>query len=333
MLPSSRLDKKVVVRITGIVLALASFCALMPAQVVDPFYAGSYSITTLGLPPGVPGSFGGLTIKQGDNNTMLIGGAANTSAAKIYAEGLTRGTGNHITGFTGSSSFVSNANGIGGGGIDGGLSYGPGGILFYTSYADNSIGEIKPGSAAPDKQVALTPLGIASSVGALQFDGDPLGAGDLKIVSYNSSDWYDATLQVDGSGTYNITNVTHILNLGGGGPEGVLYVPAGSALFPVASILVTDYVLGEIFSYQVDANGDPILATKRLFISGLSGAEGANLDPLTNDFLFSSFGNNNTYRVSGFAQPPSGVPEPANVSIVLAGVMGLAGLVFRRRQA
>jgi len=33
-------------------------------------------------------------------------------------------------------------------------------------------------------------------------------------------------------------------------------------------------------------NGDPIVATRRLFVSGLDGAEGAYLDPLTGDYLF-----------------------------------------------
>jgi hypothetical protein len=43
------------------------------------------------------------------------------------------------------------------------------------------------------------------------------------------------------------------------------------------------------------------------FIKGLSGAEGAFIDPLTGDFLFSTFGSSNqVIRVSGFIAPTAG---------------------------
>ena len=56
------------------------------------------------------------------------------------------------------------------------------------------------------------------------------------------------------------------------------------------------------------------------FITGLSGAEGAFIDPLTGDFLFSTFGGNRVILVTGFA-----VSEPGTV-IGISGRVGDAGL-------
>ena len=91
-----------------------------------------------------------------------------------------------------------------------------------------SSGQIAPGSAVTDKVVELSPFGIDTSVGTLQFvpDGFP-GAGALKIVSFTTGSWSDATLVFDGTGLYDLTNVTEALTLTGG-PEGVVYVPLGS---------------------------------------------------------------------------------------------------------
>jgi hypothetical protein len=71
--------------------------------------------------------------------------------------------------------------------------------------------------------------------------------------------------------------------------EGILFVPTGSPLFTNPSVLVTEYSAGRVSAYDLDNNGDPIVASRRTFISGLSGAEGGTLDPVTNDFLFSTF--------------------------------------------
>jgi hypothetical protein len=48
-----------------------------------------------------------------------------------------------------------------------------------------------------------------------------------------------------------------------------------------------------------------------VFISGLDGAEGALLDPVTGDFLFSTFGGGSrVIAVRGFAAPPPQLPAP-----------------------
>lgn len=311
--------------------ALASAGTALPARgaiTFDPLYASDYSGFSLGSAPGVPANYGGLVFKAGDPNTILLGGAANGASGAIYAVQVVRDpTTHHVTGFTGTATLVSAATGASFGGIDGGLTYAPNGTLMYTSYSDNSIGQIKPGSTAPDKKVALSPLGFASSVGSLLFTPAGFGAnaGHLKVLSYNASIWSDATVSDDGSGTYNITPGSTSVTLGGG-LEGAIYVAAGNKLFNANSVLVSQYGAGKIVAYTVDANGDPVFASAHDFITGLSGAEGAAIDPVTGDFFFSTFGGSNQIvEVNGFL-----APEPAGA---LAAVGAAACAMRRRRRA
>src|SRR5439155_5650347 len=163
-----------------------------------------YSFINLGSASGVVTPYGGVAFKSGDPNTLLLGGAANNSAGAIYQISVTRGTGNHITTFAGAATLFSTAPNI-----DGGLAYGPGGVLFYTTYSNNMLGQIKPGSTTPDKVIDLTPLGITSSVGTTNFvpAGFP-GAGGIRIMSYTGGGFYSGTLTSDGTGTYNLSAVS-----------------------------------------------------------------------------------------------------------------------------
>ena len=193
--------------------------------------------------------------------------------------------------------------------------FGPGNVLFYTRFPNNEIGQIKPGSTINDKIVDLTPLGVGSSVGALNFvpSGFP-GAGQMKIVSYDTDEWYTATFAPDGTGTYNITAATLNTTIQGG-PEGFIYVPMGSPVFPVGSMIVSEYANDVVTTYQFDASGNPLPLTRAIFVNGLTGAEGAVIDPVTGDFLFSTFGSvNHVIAVRGFAIPatplPTATPTP-----------------------
>ncbi len=162
-----------------------------------------------------------------------------------------------------------------------------------------------------DKIIDLTALGVGSSVGALNFvpPGFP-GAGQLKIVSYDTDQWYTAAFAPDASGTYDIT--APVLNTTiQGGAEGFVYVPVGSPVFPANSLLVSEYGNDVVSIYQFDASGNPNPASRTLFVNGLTGAEGAVIDPLTGDFLFSTFGaTNHVIVVRGFAIPPTVTPGP-----------------------
>jgi len=276
------------------------------AQTIPPPFDADYSFADLGSVPGVPSNYGGLTFQVGDANTLLIGGAANGSSGVILSIGAVRDGSNRITGFAGTASPFADAAFI-----DGGLVFGPGGVLFYTRYSSNEIGQIKPGSATTDKIVGLTSLGVSSSVGALNFvPAGFSGAGQLKVVSYNAGTWYTLTISPDGSGTFDFPTAAPGTTTTGG-PEGFIYVAAGSPQFASPSILVAEYSAGRVSAYEIDSNGDPVLATRRDFVTGLSGAEGAVVDPLTNDFLFSTFGGGSrVIVVRGFAAPPTATSTP-----------------------
>jgi hypothetical protein len=309
----------------------ACITQLAPAQTVAPAYSGTYTMSSLGAIAGVPPSYGGLIFV--DPNTILIGGNANDSTGLFYSVPVIRGAGNHIVSF---GAPVAHGYGTYN---DGGVAFSPSGVLFYSQYDVNFVGQVKPGSNIDDKTVDLSLIGIASSTGALNFVPPGFnGAGRLKISSYPGGEFYDVAYAPDGAGTYNLTSATLKVTLPGG-PEGFVYVPNGSPLFSSQSLLVSEYGADSVATYTIDANGDPVLASRADFITGLNGAEGAAIDPVTGDFIFSTFGDvNEVYQVRGFVPPapPAPITPVPTLSawslLLLLSLMGLIGLaqVFRR---
>lgn len=306
------------------------------AQTIGTDFTGSYSTFDVGSVTGLPTPYGGLTFLN--NNTLLIGGAANTAAGLIYSVGVTRDGSNHITGYSGPATQFGNSIGAYN---DGGVVFGPGGVLFTSQWPVNKLGQTRPGSLTEDKIIDLGTLGVVAHAALNFVPGGFSGAGKVKLVSWSGGEWYSATLSPDGAGTYDLMGLAQV-DLNGadsgmgvlpGGPEGFTYVSAGNPGFTLNSMLVSDYSAGSVSAYTVDANGDPILSSRRSFVSGLSGAEGAVIDPLTGDFLFSTFGGgNHLLRVSGFTQIPS-VPEPETYAMMLAGLSFLGFAARRRKQA
>jgi fibro-slime domain-containing protein len=271
---------------------------------VTPQFSGFYTAYDLGQVPGLPPSYGGLTLQLDDLNTLLVGGNANTPRGAIYEIEVERGAGNHIVGFKGQAEQFATAAYN-----DGGITYGPEGILFASRWPVNQIGQTKPGSSITDKIINLNQFGIAPSPGGLTFVpvGMP-GEGQMKLVSWRGGQWYDVGILPDGLGTFDIVSATQKATIIGG-PEGIAYIPPDSPLFETPSVLVSEWSSGNVVAYEIDNNGDPITSTREILLPGLSGAEGAFIDPLTGDFLFSTFGGGNRIvSIQGFS--PTQNPEP-----------------------
>lgn len=312
------------VRVAAAAVGLGLFAPSVHATPsIAPAYQSNYSLINLGPVQDLPIFYGGLTFLRGSTDTLLVGGNANEASGALYTVSVTRDAGNHIVGLGAATLFSDAAY------IDGGLEYASNGALLYTGFPTNTLGELAPNSTTTNKTVDLSAAGISGSVGALGTVpvGQP-GAGEFKVVSYNTGDWYTVTLAPDGSGTFDVTGVTlettlGQIGVGGPGPEGFIYVPNGSPLFPSPTLLMSEYYTGFVGAYDVDADGNPLGGTRRDFITGLVGAEGALIDPMTGDFLFSTFGDDNQiYEVRGFVPPPP-VPEPDASLLLGAGLVVL----------
>lgn len=282
------------------------------AQTIGSYYNCAYTFQDLGTPPGVPAALGGLIFKDGDPDTLIIGGTANSSGGALYEVPVVRDVDNHVIGFGPASTLFAPAPNI-----DGGLCYTPNGTLLYSRYNMNHLGQIRASEAATARTDDLYALGFTGSVGAFMIvpEGIP-GAGRFKVAPYNSGRWHDAELTPDGNGTFDISEPTNDIFIGGG-PEGIVYIEPGASLFPYASILISEYGAGRITSYRVDDNGDPIIDTRREFMTGLSGAEGGTRDPITGDFLFSTFGGGNRVIVIRGFTPDCDIPANINRDCLL----------------
>jgi hypothetical protein len=259
----------------------AAVLPTLPAPTVQPPFSALYTIANIGSVPGIPFAYyyGSIVFDRSDPNLLLVSRWNGPAATpNLYAARVTRDAAGHVTGFSGTATLTNEELP----GIDGGLAYHPSGVLFYTRYITNEVGQLKPGSTTPDR---VDPLLAPTTVGGLAIvpAGMP-GAGRLKTVRWPNGVWTDATLTPDGNGTFNIVNETATVTLTGG-PDGILYLPPYAPFFNGADVLVAEYSAGRIVSYQIDAIGDPILATQQVVVDQIAGTFAFALDPVTFDVL------------------------------------------------
>lgn len=307
----------------GLLLTLVSRPSQAFAQTLGPDFIEDYALLDLGTPSGVPSPLGGVTFLRDDPNTLLIGGAANRGDGAIYSVALTRNDDGQITGFAGPAVYFAAAPNI-----DGGLAYAPNGTLFFATYPIHQIGQILPGSDQVARLDSLSETVVTSSLGTLNFI--PPGyaqAGELRLMSYGGGGFYRVQMTATPDGTYDFSDF-ELLSTPGGGPEGFVFVPEGSPAFSGPSLVVSEYGSGAVRAYSLDANGAPDPSSRRDFVTGLTGAEGAALDPTNSDFIFSTFsGGDRIIIVRGFAEA---IPEP---SIAWLGLAGIATFWLHRRRS
>ena len=268
--------------------------------VIDPIFAAHYSCVDLGTLVSVPAPWGGFAVKADDTETLLITGSARSPGGRLYAVPIGRDADCHISGFTGASLDIAEAPFN-----EAGIAYGPGGVLFLAQSIVNNIGQLKIGSTVTDKIVDMEALGFAKTMCGVGFvpPGFP-GADQLKLINWPSpGSWYDASYAPDGAGTYDITSVTPMASLPGGA-AGFVFIAAGNVGFPGNTVLVSEYDAGKVVAYELVGMSDPDPTTRKPFIHGLTGAQGGVVDPVSGDFLFSTFAPTRIIAIRGFKPLP-----------------------------
>jgi hypothetical protein len=184
-------------------LLLANCWSPTQAQNVDFAFAGSYSMINLSPISGVPPNYGAMTFK--DANTLWVSGQATNASGLFYSVPVTRGSDKHIVSFGSATAFGFGAFN------DGGIDFAPNGAVLYTQFPVNNIAESLPPAYSSDyKTIPLSSLGVATSVGALAFVPAGFnGAGQFKVVSHDTDDFYTIPLTADGGGGYNTGGQAH----------------------------------------------------------------------------------------------------------------------------
>ena len=297
---------KTLTSVGGLLLAGA-----LSGQTLDPYFSGQYTLANLGGVPGTPGSLSGLIFDPQNPDFLFVGVNSNLPEGALHRIQVARDATGRIVGFNGRSVQRSIAPQI-----DGGLCVAPNGVLFYACYPTNEIGQITPQSVGPLKTSRLGAVGIDDSIGAIRFvpPGFP-GAGRMKLVSYTSGQWYDVQTQRDGTnaGTWDFVGsqeVTASTITGGAGS--FFYVDRALPRFDRPSILMSEFDFRSVSAFEVNAEGDPIVSTRRPFLRDFLGVQGGTVDPVTGDFLFSSMITNQILLVS---RPTSSIRLSGTVTL------------------
>jgi len=288
--------------LTAGMIALASCSASAVAATIAAAFSGSYTVTDLGS-PFVVTPHGGLNFLPGDPNHVLLGGNANAVGGAFYKLPLSRDSNCHVNGF-----LPAFAYGTVGEYNDGGVTFSPDRVLFSTRFPRNELAQTRITSTDEDRVDDLDVHGVvttSSVTGAVFVPGGFPGEGQLKLTELHGN-WYTMPLVADGAGTFTPgTAVFHAALTGE--PEAFAYVSGSNAVFGADSVIVAEYLTNNLATYTLDVDGNPVVASRRLFASGLPGPIGLAVDPLTGDVLVSNISGSSIFRISGFVVPV--VPE------------------------
>jgi hypothetical protein len=268
------------------------------AERLAPEYAAAYELVDLGaIPVGPRDEFwpGDIAVPPDDPDRLLIADMVPTDrGGGVYSIDLVRGADQHIQGFTGQAELLFEA------GYAFALEHGPDDVLFVgysqnspEGYTLDSIGVVLPGSEAIDSSILVSSFVELEDVS----DGDVTGLAvepgstQLKAAVINTvgdalfADWCSLDLASDGSGGFGVAAGGVVRSLDQI-PGGMAYVPPGSPLFAERSVLFSEYLNMAIVTYETDENGDPLVETRRLFLTGVNMPNGAAIDAPSGDFLF-----------------------------------------------
>lgn len=275
--------------------------AVADEAVIAAAYADDYRAYVLGPVPGIPAGsdLGGMAIHDADVNTLVIAGGAETPEGTLYEIGVERGPCGHILGFVGEATAVAMTPHVSD------LFFVGGGLLFYTEWPKNHIAQLLPGASTPDLRTDLGKLGITISAGGFGLVPPGLaGAGQLRVLTWDTGDWYHLDRSANGE-LFELSNAVKITQVGAKS-GGLAYVPEGSPGFDAPHVMLSESEAGKLAVYQVDAAGDPLVETRVEFLSQLPFAYTTYFEPVTGDLVVSTIEapQDQVYIVQGFAPPP-----------------------------
>lgn len=202
----------------------------LPAQTLTPEFAGNWTIAQ--IVQSVSG--GSFTVPVATPDQALFCPVGSDRSITGYP--IIRGPTGAISSLGGTPTDLASANASDGESARA-ITFGPGNVLFFKAGFDSpEIGQIKPGSAGPNKWIRLIDLNASLDgfrrYGGIRFvpPGFP-GAGRLKFVGGDF--WLDATVEADGGGTYTINpsgTVVAIYPDAGNNLGQFVFVPAGPAV-------------------------------------------------------------------------------------------------------
>lgn len=311
--------------VSGAPAGTATCVSPAETKIAAPF-STAYNVCDLGHFTTAPSGPHAIAFKFDDPNTVLIEGHGI-----LYSMPVVRDAENHITGFSSPiSTFATTAE------EGSALVYGPGSVLFYNRWTLDEVGEFKPGSTVPDAIQGLKPLGVNTWVTGMNFV--PAGfphSGELKLISQvqgGMSNWYSAAIEPDGAGTFNITSATLVTTTLPSSMQFTYVMPGSPNFSDYHAILATEWGPSTVAAYSLDSDGNPIPASRQVFMTGLGAASGEAMDPVTGDIIFSGGGASGLVSVRGFASPPKPNNDRADLSIVQSlkapGRPGSSNLIY-----
>lgn len=268
----------------------------------------SYTAYDLGPVPGTPAGtrYGGCVISPTDPNLLLIGVDSEAPSGSIYRIRVRRGEDGHILAFDGvATPWIDVPY------VDANLFYDQYGNLLVTAWNANNLHIVASGADAITQTINLAALGVDTSPGGGAFVPAGFeGQGELRVIGWPSHRWHELTFEVAADQrTYQFATSAVPRSALPVGSGGFAYVPPGSPQVERNSVVVAEWASSVSF-FEVDVRGNPDPSTRRPFLTGLTAAWGAYFEPVTGDFIFPSWGNEQMIIIQGFRPPPPPPPPP-----------------------
>lgn len=275
-----------------------------PELVIAAEFSDEYAGYVLGEVPGLPPDtdLGGMAIAEDDAGTLLVAGYAETPEGGLYKIGIIRGECGHIIAYDGEATLVAKAANISDILV---LSDGP---IVYSEWDSNHLTQRVEGLDMPIRTNLgkLAPPVTKSVAGFGLVPPGLAAAGELRVLSWDTGDWYHLVRESKDA-SFELSAPTYILSL----PNrsgGVAYVPAGSPGFSEPHVVITrpEQPDEHVVVYEVDAQGDPLVATRKVLLGDLAQASNVYFDRVTGDLLLSTIETekDRIYIIQGFAEPP-----------------------------